>query len=184
VICQMFFYFIFLSHCFLIRILSVRKSYYELEKIINNNKSVLFIFENAHISDEVTSAFVKRADYFIKNYDNCYFLFVSRDFAIDEDIDPFRDWKKSKWLCFVKPDEILIETIINQFLKANNLKYDLSYIDREWIKFNLIYKSEVNQNVDGGDLRLLRLYLKSWDYKNINLYELSVLRKIISDYNI
>ena len=145
----------------------------EIEKIIDGDKLILIIFENTHISDSVTSSFVRRADYFIKNFENCYFLFISRDFSIDEDIDPFKKWKQNKCYILIKPDENLIETIISQFFKANNIAYELTNRDREWIKYNLIYKSEINQNIDGGDLRLLRLYLKSSDFNKIKLFELN-----------
>lgn len=144
-----------------------------LEDILKNKtKHSLFIFENAHLSDAITEAFVSRSDYFVKNYQHCHFIFASRDFARDEDINPFKNWKQNKWFSLIKPDEELIEIIIKRYIEANKIQYELTYQDREWIKYTLMYQTDSTQNTEGGDLRLLRLYLTSWDYKSCKLYEL------------
>jgi len=141
----------------------------------NSSNPTLFIIENAHLSDENTEKLVNIANYLTKSAQKprCHFLFNSRDFVRDEDIDPFQQWKKRE-LCFeVKPDETLIVNIIDQHLDANNKQYQLSQLDREWIRLNILPIENVDTNLVGGNLRLLRLYLIAWNYRNCNLYELS-----------
>lgn len=144
-----------------------------IEKLLQEGDTHnLFIFENAHFSDTITDAFVRQSDHFVNDYQYCYFLFASRDFARDEDINPFRIWKENKWFLPINPDEELIEIIIRRYIAANKIQYELTCQDQEWIKYNLVYKTDRNQNTEGGDVRLLRLYLTAWDYTNYKLYEL------------
>lgn len=144
----------------------------EIDNIIRNSKPTLFILENAHLSDEITDHLVKKINHFVESYQECHFLFLSRDFARDEDINPFKHWKRNKWYIEIKPDQELIESIIKCYIKANDYRYEITEEDKEWIQNKLIYSKEENRNTKGGDLRLLRLYLNSWNYDSLGLHEL------------
>lgn len=145
----------------------------ELEKILNQKSPTLITFENAHSSDAVTSAFVRRTNYFFNHFTNSHFLFLSRDFALDEDIDPFRDWKRKDWYLSVTPYETTILKIVDQYLKSIQSNYQLSPKDLRWLNEHIIvYPSKYSPNV-GGNLRLLRLYLNSWDNDEKELSQLT-----------
>ena len=151
--------------------------------IKNSENSTLFIFENAHYSDDNTDELVKSADNFVESNkkQNCHFLFNSRDFARDEDINPFSNWKKRGMSLLIHPNNELIENIVNQYIHANNKKYQLSQEDKEWIKANILPKEDAESTTVGGDLRLLRLYLIAWRNKdNRRLRELEEQDVIIS----
>lgn len=126
----------------------------------------LFIFENAHLYDDVTYKLVKSADSLAKNKDclDSHFLFNSRDLARDKDLDPFVNWKESGLLSLVSPNSEIVEKIINQFIQANKIQYTLSQTDQEWIKTNIEPREDAGSDQAGGDLRLLRLYLIAWRY--------------------
>lgn len=145
---------------------------FEVDSIISNSDSTLFIFENSHISDEISDYLVKSVNHFVENYYKCHFLFLSRDFARDEDINPFKHWKIKKWFIEIKPNQALIESILKSYIKAHNIQYEISNNDKEWIQNNLMYKTNSSQNTVGGNLRLLRLYLTSWDFTTNKLFEL------------
>lgn len=147
-----------------------------------SNNPNLFIIENAHLSDEITEVLVSNADYLIDSVQqsNTHFLFNSRDFVRDKDIDPFHKWKMDN-LCFeVKPDENLVKNIVNQYFDVNHKHYKWSQADCEWIRRNISPNNNIEADSIGGNLRLLRLYLIALSYKDCSLHELSEADVIVS----
>jgi len=141
----------------------------EIENSIKSSKnSILIIFENAHLYDDITFKLVTSSDNWVNNKDfiDSHFLFTSRDVVKDEDLNPFSNWKKKGFVSVISPDTNLIENIVTKFIKANNMQYALSPADRDWIEAAIKPTVDSSGLQDGGDLRLLRLYLIAWKYKS------------------
>ena len=156
-----------------ISILNLKEIQKETTEKLNHQKETLIIVENSHISDTITDKLVRQANEFIHNYPNVYFLFLSRDYPKDEDVNPFSEWKVKKWFLELKPDNDLINSIIQKFINYHSLKYSLSIEDREWIENFILKRKSKNKSRVNGDLRLLRLFLASWKFEEKGLYELT-----------
>lgn len=150
--------------------------------IINCIEKTLFIFENAHLYDDVTHKLVKFIDNIVdkQEYTSSHFMFNSRDVARDEDLNPFANWKTKGFISLVSPNSELIEKILNKFILAHDIKYTLSQDDRNWIKTTIEPARDSAGIKVGGDLRLLRLFLFAWfsntDFRLCDLQEKDVIK--------
>lgn len=145
-----------------------------IETIVTTSaKPSLFIFENAHLSDDISSALVKYIDFAADHYDNVHALFVSRDLQIDGDLNPFRSWKRREWCLTVNPGQATIMGVVRQHLTHKQSSYNLTQKDTEWLEERFMIRPSIHSSDVGGNLRLLRLYLDLWDDKTTELAQLS-----------
>lgn len=137
-----------------------------IEKIVTSSgRPSLFIFENAHLSDEISLTLVNYVDSAAERYDNLHALFVSRDPKDyeDEDLNPFRGWKRNGWYLTLVPDRAAIMGVVEQHLRYRKSCYGLTAKDREWLERRFMVSPSSHSRDVGGNLRLLRLYLNVWD---------------------
>jgi nucleoside phosphorylase len=141
--------------------------------VTSSAKPSLFIFENAHLSDEVSFALIRYIDFAADRYDNLHALFVSRDPEIDDDLNPFRSWKRNKWCLTIRPDQASITGVVRQHLRYKQSSYKLTPRDTDWLEQRFMVRPSAYSSDAGGNLRLLRLYLNVWDDKTTELAQLS-----------
>ncbi|MCF8247695.1 MAG: hypothetical protein K9J37_21795 [Saprospiraceae bacterium] len=159
----------------------------EIEKKLEQTVPTLLVIENAHVSDAICEKLIRISDYFNAQHQNSHFLFLSRDYAKDEDVNPFYEWKQRNWFIELKPNNETINAIIEKFIRYNTSSYLISLKDKEWIKNFILTKNSKNNATIDGDLRLLRLFLASWNDNSKYLWELNehdILAKLKKHYYI